>query len=132
VPKTPPAAEVKTPNFTSCSMAELRKAIPELGHLKAAQDQSQLPAVLDKIGAKTVDIARRTPNLVSDESVISDRGGMRTLQDYSFLVLQQISKSGVCVLDKFRVDVKSGEKLQWKEMEKAAEATASHSTFTPS
>jgi hypothetical protein len=124
VPKTPPAAEVKTPNFTSCSMAELRKAIPELGHLKAAQDQSQLPAVLDKIGAKTVDIARRTPNLVSDESVISDRGGMRTPQDYSFLVLQHISKSGGFVLDEFRVDVKSGEKFQTEELEKAAEASA--------
>lgn len=124
VPKTPPAPEVKTPNFTSCSMAELRKAIPELGHLRAAQDQSQLPALLDKIGTKTVDIARRTPNLVSDESVISDRGGMRTLQDYSFLVLQHISKSGGFVLDEFRVDVKSGEKFQTEELEKGAEASA--------
>lgn len=122
--KTPPAPKAKTTNFTSCSMAELRKAIPELGHLKAAEDQSQLPALLDKIGARTIDIARRTPNLVSDESVISDRGGMRTLQNYSFLVLQHISKSGAIILDEFRVDATSGEKFQTEELEKAAEASA--------
>jgi hypothetical protein len=124
VPSTPPPAEIKTPNFTSCSMAELQKVIPELGHLKAAQDQSQLPALLDKIGAKTVDIARRTPNLVSDESVISDHLGIMTVQNFSFLVLQHISKSGAIILDEFRVDARSGEKFQTEELENAVEASA--------
>ena len=105
-------------------MAELQKAIPELGHLKAAEDQSQLPVLLDKIGVKTVDIARRTPNLVSDESVVSDHRDIRTVQNFSFLVLQHISKSGAIILDEFRVDARSGEKLQTEELEKALEASA--------
>ncbi len=121
---TPPVPEIKTPNFTSCSTVELRKTVPELKHLKAAEDQSQLSALLDKIGTKTVDIARRTPNLLSDEAVISDRDGIKRLQNFSFLVLQHISRSNAIVLDEFRVDAKSGEKFQTQELEKAAEASA--------
>jgi hypothetical protein len=124
VPGTPPPAEVKIPNFTSCSIVELQKTILELKHLKASPDQSQLSALLDKIETKTVDIARRTPNLVSDESVISDRGGIKTLQNFSFLVLQHVSPSNAIVLDEFRVDAKSGEKFQTEALEKAAEANA--------
>lgn len=124
VPMTPPRPKIKIPNFTSCSMAELQKAMPDLRHLKAVQDQSQLSALLDKIGTKIVDIAHRTPNLVSDESVISDRDGIRTLQVFSFLVLQRIAKSGAIILDEFRVDAKSGETFQTQELEKAAEASA--------
>jgi hypothetical protein len=128
---TPPPPEIRIPNFTSCSIAELRKAIPDLGHLKAAQDQSQLPALLDKIGTKTVDIASRTPNLVSDESVVSDHLGIETVQNFSFLVLQHISKSGAIILDEFRVDARSGEKFQTEALEKAIEARA-HSSESSS
>jgi hypothetical protein len=123
VPSTPPA-EIKIPNFTSCSIVELQKTIPELKYLKASSDQSQLSALLDKIGSKTVDIARRTPNPVSDESIISDRGGIKTLQSFSFLVLQHVSRSNAIVLDEFRVDARSGEKFQTEALEKAAEANA--------
>jgi hypothetical protein len=105
-------------------MAELQKAIPDLGHVKTAQDQSQLSTLLDKIGTKIVDIAHRTPNLVSDESVISDRLGINMVQNFSFLVLQHISKSGAIVFDEFRVDARSGEKFQSDELEKTAEASA--------
>jgi hypothetical protein len=124
ISNTPPVAEIKIPNFTSCSLAELQKTIHELKHLKAAPDQSELSALLDKIGAKTVDIARRTPNLLSDESVVSDRDGIRTLQHFSFLVLLHVSRSNAIILDEFRVDAKSGEKFQTEELEKAAEASA--------
>ena len=127
VPLTPPHAEIKISNFTSCSIVELQKTIPELKHLKASPDQSQLSALLDKIGTKTVDIARRTPDLVSDESVISDRGGIKTLQNFSFLVLQHVSPSNAIVLDEFRVDAKSGEKFQTEALERAAEANANPS-----
>jgi len=124
ISNTPPVPEIKIRNFTSCSIVELQKTIPELKHLKAAADQSQLLALLDKIGMKTVDIARRTPNLLSDEWVLSDRDGITTLQHFSFLVLQHVSKSNAIVLDEFRVDAKSGEKFQTEELEKAAEASA--------
>ena len=131
IPSTPPVPEIKVPNFTSCSIVKLQKTIPELKHLKAAVDQSQLSALLDKIGTKTVDIARRTPNLLSDESVISDRDGIKTLQNFSFLVLQHVSKSNAIILDEFRVDAKSGEKFQTEELEKTADASARSSDASP-
>jgi hypothetical protein len=124
ISNTPPVLEIKIPNFNSCSLAELQKTIHELKHLKAARDQSELSALLDKIGAKTVDIASRTPNLLSDESVVSDRDGIKTLQHFSFLVLQHVSRSNAIILDEFRVDAKSGEKFQTEELEKAADASA--------
>ena len=67
----PPIPEVTVPNFASCTMAELRHIIPELEHLKPADDQSALIPLLDKIGAKTVEVAAKTPNLISHESVVT-------------------------------------------------------------
>ena len=68
-PKTPAApyavsvTEVNFPNFTSCPIAELQLTVPELNGLKPARDQEKLAALLDKVGDKTLDIARHTPNL---------------------------------------------------------------------
>ena len=66
IPATPHAAsvtEVNFPNFTSCTIAELQLTVPELNGLKPARDQERLAALLDKVGDKTLDIARHTPNL---------------------------------------------------------------------
>jgi hypothetical protein len=129
--ETPAAAvsslpEIKFPNFASCPIAEIQLAVPELAHLKAAQDQSQLTAFLDKIGAKTVEIARKTPNLVSHEAVVSEQNGFTTRADYSFLILQHVMVTGSRVFDEYRVDVATGDKLQTDFIEKAAESAAPH------
>ena len=130
---TPSAApaepEIRIPNFTSCSISELKKIIPDLAHLKPSQDQSHLTAILDKIGATTIDIARKTPNLISDEQIISQNGVMRTRQNFSFLVLQHLSKSNAIVLDEFRVDTKTGEKFQTENIVQAQTAGSGSSAL---
>ena len=107
--------EFKIPNFTSCSIPELRKAIPALAHLKPFQDQAHLIGLLDKIGATTIDIARRTPDLISNEQIVSEHGDTLVQENYSFLVLQHISKPNLIVLDEFRVDAKTGQKFETQE-----------------
>lgn len=131
---TAPVPEIRFPNFASCPIAEIQLAVPELKHLKAIEDQSQLAALLDKIGAKTVDIVRNTPNLISHELVVSEQNGTTSHADYSFLILQHtIGNSRV--YDEYRVDVATGEKLQTDFIEKAAESasasTPSLSDLTP-
>jgi len=112
---TPAEPEVRIPNFTSCSLAELKKVIADLAHLKPSQDQSHLIELLDHIGATTIDIAWRTPNLISNNVIISQHGTIRTRQNYSFLVLQHISNSNAIVLEEFRVDTKIGEEFATEE-----------------
>ncbi|MGO9865452.1 MAG: hypothetical protein ACLPLR_17730 [Terriglobales bacterium] len=99
------------PNYASCPLSILRQEVRELAHLKPAKDQSQLPALLNKIGEKTVKIARETPNLISNEYVIFEGDGRETRRNYSFLILQHPLGSGV-VLDEYRVDLESGAKME--------------------
>lgn len=107
-PKLP---QNKFPNFATCPIAEIQVAVPELAHLKAEEDQSQLTALLDKIGAKTVEMVGKTPNLVSHEVVVSEQNGSSTRANYSFLILQHpMGKDRV--FDEYRVDAATGEKLQ--------------------
>jgi len=120
----PKLAEIKFSNFTSCPIADIQQALPELAHLKAEQDQSQLSVLLYRIGAKTVEIARNTPNLVSHEVVVSEKDGFSTRAEYSFLTLQHVVGTSGRVFDEYRVDVATGAKLQTDFMEKAAESAA--------
>ena len=104
--------EVNFPNFTTCTIAELQLAVPELKGLKPATDQQELPTLLDKVGAKTVDIDRNTPNLISRETVMDVQERAATKRtDYDYLILARVQEKTV-ELDEFRVDLKSGEKFQ--------------------
>jgi hypothetical protein len=119
-PSVPSLPAVRIPNFTSCPIAELQQTVRELAHLKSVPDQSKLAELLDNVGAQTVESARKTPNLISHEAVVSERGGVETRQNFSYLVLQHSLGSEGIVLDEFRVDLKSGEKFQTEDIEKAA------------
>jgi len=129
-PKTPAApdsvsvTEVNFPNFSSCPIAELQLVVPELNGLKPARDQEKLAALLDKVGDKTLDIARHTPNLISQETVTgSQQGGTETLHDYDYLILSRIEGNAV-LLNEFRVDRKTGDKFQTDEAMKTESATS--------
>jgi len=118
-------AEIRIPNFAACSIAELQHMVPELAHLKVASVQSSLAVLLNKIGASTVEIARKTPNLISHEAVVSEQGNLKMRDNYSFLVLRHASHSEGIVFDEFRVDLESGEKFETEEIEKAVASAAS-------
>jgi outer membrane lipoprotein-sorting protein len=136
--------EVNFPNFTSCSVAELQLAVPDLKGLKPAPDQEELAGLLDKVGAKTIDTARNTPNLISDESVTESVKGLPDIHhDYDYLIVTRI-RGKVVDLNEFRVDVKTGDKFQtdalmkddsttWTELERASQnLTSSRSGGPPS
>jgi hypothetical protein len=92
-PKTLIDLHQTLPNFSSCSPTELRHSVHELAHLKPDADQSRLPVLLAQIGAKTVEIAGKTPNLISHEYVFSVLPNSETRRNYSFLVLQHARRS---------------------------------------
>jgi hypothetical protein len=109
VPTTAPQQVL--PNYASCPLSSLRKEVRELAHLKPAKDQSQLPALLSKIGDKTVNIARKTPNLISNEYVVFKGEGRETRRNYSFLILQHPLDSSLVFVE-YRVDLESGAKME--------------------
>ena len=86
--------------------------VRELAHLEPTQDQSQLTTLLDRIGAKAIEIANQTPNLISQESVVSQRGETKTKQRFSYLVLQHRFRPDAVVFDEYRVDVATGKKIE--------------------
>lgn len=126
--------EVNFPNFTSCGIEELQLIVPELKGLKPSADRGELAGLLAKVGAKTVDVARNTPNLISRESVTeSEQGNGETRRDYDYLILAHVEEKTVG-LDEFRLDLKSGDKFQtdevmkkefWDELERASKEVAS-------
>jgi hypothetical protein len=95
-----------------------QQAVPELKGLKPVSDQHQLSAVLDKVGTKTAEIARNTPNLISHEIVTDSEKGAAAMR-YDYLILNRIEGNSV-YLDEFRVDLKTGEKFQTDEEIKTA------------
>jgi len=122
-PNSVSITQVNFPNFTACTIQELQQTVPELQGLKAAPDQQQLSALLDKVGAKTVEIARNTPNLISRETVTELRQPPAVMR-YDYLILNRIQGKAV-FLDEFRVDLKTGDKFQTdEELKDASSARA--------
>ena len=113
--------EVNFPNFTVCTIPELQQTVPELHGLKPAADQTQLPDLLDKVGAKTVEIARNTPNLISRETVTEAQQPAAVMR-YDYLILNRIQEKAV-YLDEYRVDLKTGEKFETDQEMKGATST---------
>jgi len=136
------ATKVNFPNFTSCSIEELQMTVPDLKGLKAEADQGELAGLLDKIGATTVDVARHTPNLISDENVTESGKGVPKVQHkYDYLIVRRLQRNAVN-LNEYRVDVKTGDKFQtdsmikddaaaWKELEGASQELAFKSGGPP-
>jgi len=123
VPHPASVTEVNFPNFTVCTIPELQMTVPELQGLKPAPDQRQLSALLDEVGAKTVEIARNTPNLISRE-IVTDLQQPAAVMRYDYLILNRIQDNAV-YLEEFRVDLKTGEKFQTdEEMKDATSARA--------
>ncbi len=111
-PAVASVTEVNFPNVTSSAIAELQLTIPELRGLTPATDEHQLLDLLDKVGAKTLEIARNTPNLISRENVIQSQKGLAdSRRDYDYLILTRVGKN-VVGLNEYRVDLKTGEKFQ--------------------
>lgn len=107
--------ELNFPNFAQCTIQELEMTVPELKGLKPSADQEKLPALLEKVGAKTVDIMRNTPNLISQEIVVgSPQEVGATKHEYDYLILPHVDGTMVR-LDEFRLDLKSGEKFEADE-----------------
>lgn len=136
------ATAVKVPNFTSCTVAQLQLAAPELKGLKKAPNQKKLAVLLDKVGAKMSDIARNTPNLISKESVTEGfLGTTNTRHDYDYLILTR-REGSVADFKEFRVDLKTGAKFQideelknesptWTDVERARDELAASQSRPP-
>ena len=74
-----------------------------------------MPAILDKVGSKTLDMARHTPNLISLETVTeSQHGGAETRRDYDYLILSRV-EGNMVGLNEYRVDRRTGDKFQTDE-----------------
>ena len=120
----PSIVEVNFPNFTSCTIEELKLIVPELSALKPSANQEKLTGVLEKVGAKTLDIARNTPNLIARERVIeSPQAAAETRRDYDYLILARIEKNMVA-LNEYRLDLKSGDRFETDEVIKKEASSA--------
>src|SRR5262249_792317 len=87
--------------------------IPDLRKLKEEPARDDLPALLRKAGAKTVDFGREVPELISHEAVLryeKNRNPQR--DDFSYLILARPSDGDLTMIDEFRLDLRTGANLQ--------------------
>jgi hypothetical protein len=111
-----PATQINYPNFTTCTIAELHNWFPDLRRLIPAADQTDLQPLLEKIGAKLLDVARNTPNLISREAVTdSTKGILDKQREYDYLIVPRREGAEI-YLNEFRVESKTGEKFQVDDM----------------
>jgi hypothetical protein len=95
-------------------------------------DQAELATLLGKVGAKTVDIARNTPNLISHEVVTeSQQGSAEMRRDYDYLILTRIEGTTDVALNEFRVDVKTGDKFQADDAKNDSAASSATTSTDP-
>jgi hypothetical protein len=114
----PSARYVNAVNFVSSSILEIQEAVPELKGLRASSEQQELPQLLDKVGAMTVDLSRKIPNLISKEEVSESQPGSKiSRQHFSYLTLAHRGQDSV-TLEEFRVDLQSGAMLQSDDISK--------------
>lgn len=106
--------QITTPNYASCPLAQLQHIVRDLAHLNPASDQAELPALLTKIGSEIVEIVRKTPNLISRESVVTEQGRLKMRKNYSYLILPHAS-SNSAVFDEYRVDLATGKKFETQD-----------------
>jgi hypothetical protein len=111
--------EFKIPNFASCPLTDLQQTVRELAGLKPSTDPTGLPTLLNHVGAKVLEIVRRTPNLISHETVASKYGVTSTRQRFSYLVLPHLDPGGRIAFDEFRVNLASGKKFQTEDIQRA-------------
>lgn len=111
------------PSFVSCAIPELARTVRELAGLKSTQDQSSLPSLLDKLGAKIAEMASKTPNLISHEAVLTERGRTKDHAEFSFLVLQHPLGLDSHVFDEYRVDVATGKKIETEFVDQAPKSS---------
>ncbi|MGD0570522.1 MAG: hypothetical protein ABSA78_19130 [Candidatus Sulfotelmatobacter sp.] len=114
----PNSSSLVTTNFVSFSVGELEQIIPELRGLEAAKDEQALSTLLDQVGERTRELSQKTPNLIAHEEVVeSEPGAKATREEFSYLMLARRNQGGV-TLAEFRVDLKTGAKLEtddaWK------------------
>jgi hypothetical protein len=101
----PEVTYVNATNFVSSSLPEVQVAVPELKGLKPAEDQHDLTRLLDKVGAKTVELVRKIPNLISNEEVAeSQPEGAGARKEFSYLILAHRGKDSV-TLEEYRADL---------------------------
>ena len=111
-PAVASVTEVNFPNVASSPIAELQLTIPDLKGLNPAPDQEKLTELLDRVGAKTLEIEKNTPNLISRENVIQSQKGVgETRRDYDYLIVTRVERN-IVGLNEYRVDLKTGEKFQ--------------------
>jgi predicted esterase len=86
-------------------LPQLTADLPELLGLDPAPDQQPLAEVLKKTGEKSLDLLRRMPNVISNESVVTkvEPRGPTWHQKFEYLVLRHEGK-GEVTLDEYRTD----------------------------
>ncbi len=116
--ETHPAPDLSsqvTTNFVTSSIPELQQIVPDLRGLSVADQPLALPVLLDKIGDRTLELSRKVPNLICHEEVVESHFGAKaTKENFSYLILARRSHDAL-TLEEFRVDLKSGERLETDE-----------------
>lgn len=102
-----PVVYVNATNFSSCSIPELVRTVPELRDLKVGQS-SDLSGLLDKVGRQITEMYRKMPNLIAHEDVVeTDPNHPPSHRHFSYLILSHTSKDAV-TLEEFRMDPQGG------------------------
>ena len=85
---------------------DLEKEVPELKGLTPAASQEELNSILGGVGARCVDLLKRTPNVIADEQVSTYVSHfMSSEQEFSYLVIVNQTDQGSIVRE-YRTDAR--------------------------
>jgi poly(3-hydroxybutyrate) depolymerase len=109
-PKLPPPASgpsvwANAKPYLDDPVPQLTASIPELRGLKPAPDQEQLAGLLEKTSDKCQYLLRKTPNVISHESVVTEiePWGPSSHEQFEYMVLRH-DTNGEVTLDEYRTD----------------------------
>ena len=86
-------------------LPQLTANVPELHGLNPAPDQQPLAELLKKTSAKSLDLLKRMPNIISHESVVTtvEPRGPTSQEKFEYLVLRH-EALGEVMLEEYRID----------------------------
>ena len=105
--------------YLDYALPELEAAVPEIKGLTPSASQEELTSLLDHVGETCVDLVQRTPNVISDEEVITEQQTPLVIphgdviprttpakperQSFEYLILSRQTPSGG-TLEEYRTD----------------------------
>jgi hypothetical protein len=93
--------------YLNDSVSDLEKTIHDLHGLDPVNGQQDLPALLTKVGGKTLDLLRQMPDVIAREEVVQAGQAGSRRREFNYLILLK-KTGGSITMSEYRTDLQDG------------------------